>query len=180
MARKRIPGLHWIDPKNRSQQRWAGEYLQRINDIKQYTRLPNAQSYSYGMLINIGDDFEREIMTGSKHGMQLEKLLHNMKAAWRGAASRQRLKNSGTQTVKICAESSRQLTDLASHSNMSEQAFLEKLIARSFKSSKNRSEKKSQKPSASRMTTGSSFEQLRDRLQNRPSYRAKLNEGRTQ
>ncbi len=169
MARKRIPGLSWIDPDNRSQQKWACEYLlERMHDIKQHTHLPNAQSYSYRDLISIGENFEHEIITGSEHGMRLEKFLQKMKTAWRGAASRQRLKSDGIRTVRICAESSRQLTNLASSSNMSEQAFLERLIARSFKSSKKHSEKKSQKPSASRMTNGPSYEQVQNHFQDRP------------
>ena len=124
MGRKRVPGLEWLDPQDRSQREWALNYLwakDRLPDNKRPTDLIKDTDIQ-----KIGAAME---LTASGRG-----ILKLMKEAWRQKRNKDTSIDTETCTFNLKASTKASLRELAEHQKKDMTSLLEALIGKAYKS----------------------------------------------
>lgn len=131
MGRKRVPGLEWLDPKDRNQRAWALNYLwakDRLPDKKRPT----------DFIEDAGIQRIGTVMELSASGREVLKL---MKEAWRQKRNKDTNTGIETCTFNLKTSTKTSLREIAEHQKKDMTSVLEALIGKAYKSHQSRIKK---------------------------------------
>ncbi|WP_022960919.1 hypothetical protein [Halopseudomonas pelagia] len=138
MARRRTPGLEWLDENDRSQRIWAVHHLIAKGIRTNRTR---PEENTHQDMLEIGYEFEREIQARTDKGARYKLILRDMRDAWRQRRYHNRTDGRQICKFKIRTTTKELLAELAQKKGISEGDFLDEIIERSYTAMQRRTSK---------------------------------------